>query len=179
MRKLKYLIIITMILSAFCSCSKNKEVIKMDLSPNNKSLIELSTTTYNIQELKNIISFSGTIQELSNKYPIECIRKTQVGYRVSYYGESNFASIIFDNSGKKLIEKIYKESSDKTYFDSLSTGNSIEDVKKIDPNGDYSFLYTGRNDVPKQSIHYTSDGYLITINYNENNLISNIEKELI
>ena len=49
----------------------------------------------------------------------------------------------------------------------------------IDPNGEYLFLYTGRNDTPKVSSHYTKDGYLITIEYDVSNVIISINEELI
>jgi hypothetical protein len=40
--------------------------------------------------------------------------------------------------------------------------------------GEYLFLYTGRNDMPRVSTHYTTDHYLITVSYDESNLVANI-----
>jgi len=179
MNKFKNFIIIIFLLCNLCSCSYEGNDLNMKLSSENKTLIELSTKAYEDDEITSIMSFTGSIQELNKIYPIECIRKIPVGYRVSYCGISNFISILFDNSGNKLIGNIYKISNSKSYFNNLIIGNSIEEVKRIDPNGNYVFLYTGRNDIPKQSVHYTSDGYLLTISYDENNLISNIESEYI
>ena len=64
-------------------------------------------------------------------------------------------------------------------FESLNSTKTLDDVKKIDPNGEFLFLYTGRNDVPKISTHYTKDGYIILIEYEDNNQIVDITYELI
>lgn len=151
----------------------------IELSPNDKSLEELSTKIYNESELQDIAILEDSMQELNKKYPVECVRGTLAGYRVSYVGETDLAVIIFDTSGQKIMGSIYKISKSKENFENLSKGISLESVQKIDPNGNYSFLYTGRNDTPKQSVHYTSDGYLITIDYDEQNNISNIFSEFI
>ena len=67
----------------------------------------------------------------------------------------------------------------KSDFDKLVKGQSLDEVRAIDPNGEYLFLYTGRNDAPKVSSHYTKDGYLITIEYDVSNVITSINEELI
>lgn len=174
-----FTIITLVMICTLCSCSKAADCMSVRLSPQDETLYELSTEIYDDYELKNIAEFSGTLQELNANYPIECIRKISAGYRASYCGEFNVTSIIFDASGQKIIGNVYQTSKEKIYFDDLSVGDSIEDVKEIDSAASYSFLYTGRNDTPKQSVHYTSDGYLITIEYDNNHLISDIKSELI
>lgn len=62
------------------------------------------------------------------------------------------------------------------HFESINIGESIDNVQKIDPLGDYIFLYTGRNDFPKISTHYTSDGYIIGIHYDEDYHVIKIDK---
>ena len=179
MRILKKLFVIIVLLCLLCSCAKGDENIKMQLSPQDKSLGELSTKIYDEAELTTIAWFVGSIQELDANYPIECIRKTPTGYRVSYYGKTDLTSILFDTAGQKIIGNVHKMSKSKSSFDVLSIGKSLEDVMELDSDGSYLFLYTGRNDIPKQSTHYTMDGYLITIEYDEGNFISNIKTELI
>lgn len=179
MRILKQLLVAIIILFLFCSCTRGGINLAMELSPNDKNLKELSTKIYSESELLDIVALEGSIQELNKKYPIECVREISAGYRVSYIGETNLAVIIFDVSGQKMMGNIYKISKSKEYFDNLSNGNSLESVQRIDPNGNYLFLYSGRNDIPRQSIHYTSDGYMITIDYDEQNNISDISSEFI
>ena len=93
--------------------------------------------------------------------------------------ESAATQYLFDDSGTKLLGNIYSVQLSKSDFDGLTKGQSIEEVKTIDPNGEYLFLYTGRNDTPKVSSHYTKDGYLITIEYDDFNTIISINEELI
>lgn len=179
MHRLKKLFVMIALLCLLCSCARGDEVLKIQLSPQEKSIEELSTQIYDEAELATIASFEGSIQELDANYPIECIRKNPTGYRVSYFGKTKLTSILFDNAGQKIMGSVYKMSKSKSSFDVLSVGKSLEDVMELDSDGSYLFLYTGRNDIPKQSTHYTMDGYLITIEYDEENLISSIVSELI
>ncbi len=63
----------------------------------------------------------------------------------------------------------------KADFEKLSLGQSLEDVKELDPNGFYTWTETGRNDTPKISMHDTCDGYEITIKYSDENTITNVD----
>ena len=45
-----------------------------------------------------------------------------------------------------------------------------------DPDGEYLFLYTGRND-QRYSSHYTMDGYLIIIEWSNENTVETIHIE--
>ena len=83
-------------------------------------------------------------------------------YRVSYLGDGSIAIFLFDGSGNRLLGSTYSTQLLKSDFDGLVKGQSLDEVRAIDPNGEYLFLYTGRNDTPKVSSHYTKDGYLIT-----------------
>ena len=86
---------------------------------------------------------------------------------------------MFDNSGSKVMGSIHDAIILKSDFNCLEKGQSLNDVRAVDPNGEYLFLYTGRSDTPKVSTHYTKDGWLITIEYDDSNRIINIETELI
>lgn len=79
----------------------------------------------------------------------------------------------------KILGSIYNCRKIKSDFGELKKGQTLENVQKIDPQGEYLFLYTGRNDTPKISSHYTKDGYLITIQYDDSGTIIDIAEELI
>ena len=74
MRFKKYLFLIAMAALLFLSCSCAKGG-KIEISPSDKSLVDLASTTYDTQVLSNIIGFNGSMRELNDKYPIECLRK--------------------------------------------------------------------------------------------------------
>ncbi len=95
----------------------------------------------------------------------------------SGYTESDIE--IFYKMRRKEAPLYYRDRNSKSDFNLLSIGQQLADVKMLDPKGDYIFLYTGRADIPRVSTHYTSDGYLITITYDDNNIISKIDFELI
>lgn len=74
------------------------------------------------------------------------------------------------------IEQEYLQSlPSRADFDKLSIGQSLKEVKELDPNGFYTWTETGRNDTPKISTHDTCDGYEITIQYSDDNIITNID----
>lgn len=179
MKRVFSLLGLIVILLLLCSCNKGDDNMINKVSPSDKSLMELASTTYDNSQLLEIAQYKGSITELLAQYPIECIRKDNMGYRVSYLGYGKVATLIFDNLGNMIMGNIYYAEKYKSDFSVLQKGLSLEDVKKVHPNGDYPFLYTGRNDTPKVSLHYTEDGYLIMIEYDISNTIINIEEELI
>lgn len=173
------LIAIIALIFFICACAKGGSDLKIETSPSNESLVDLASQIYDEQQLSELANFNGSMNELSTKCPIECLRKNDGIYRASYLGEESIAVLIFDDSGSKVLGKVYNIQLLKSEFDALKKGQSLDDVRSIDPNGEYLFLYTGRNDIPKTSSHYTKDGYLITIEYDTSNFITSINIELI
>ena len=181
MRLTKYYFLISIIvmLLVMCSCTKGESDLNIEISPPDKSLVDLASKMYDETELLELTKFNGSLNELNIKYPIECLREDNGIYRVSYLGDGSIAMFLFDGSGNRVLGNIYSTQLLKSDFDRLVKGRSLDEVRAIDPNGEYLFLYTGRNDTPKVSSHYTKDGYLITIEYDASNVIISINEELI
>ena len=139
----------------------------------------MASKTYDETDLSELAEFNGLLNELNTKCPIECLRKDNGVYRVSYLGDGRIAVLLFDSSGNKILGNTYRTQLLKSDFNGLAKGQSLDAVRAIDPNGEYLFLYTGRNDTPKESLHYTKDGYLITIQYDASCSIISINEELI
>ena len=139
-----------------------------DDTQQDKNIFELVSIIYDNSLLRAIETFEGTMDELNELYPIECVRKTEFdsyqAYKVSYLGEDKVVVVIFDISGNKCMSWIYNLNSLKADFENLRIGQTVADVKNVDPNGYYWFLITGTGE-PLCSDHYTRDGYLITIEY--------------
>lgn len=173
------LISIIMLLFLLCSCAKGGSDLKIEISPSDKSLIVLASKIYDKPQLSELARFNGSFDELNAQYPIECLREDNGTYRASYLGDGSIAVFLFDNYGNILWGNIYSTRLLKSDFDGLTKGQSLEEVRIIDPNGEYLFHYTGRNDTPKVSSHYTKDGYLITIEYDASNTIISINEKLI
>lgn len=181
MRLTKYysLISIIVMLLVMCSCTKGGSDLNIEISPPDKSLVDLASKIYDETELLELTKFNGSLNELNIKYPIECLREDNGMYRVSYLGDGIIAIFLFDGSGNRVLGSTYSTQLLKSDFDGLVEGRSLDEVRAIDPNGEYLFLYTGRNDTPKVSSHYTKDGYLITIEYDVSNVIISMNEELI
>lgn len=167
-----------MLLCLLCFCTKGGSELKVEISPSDTSLIDLASIAYEEAKLLEIVMFNGSLSELNIQFPIECLREDHGTYRVSYLGDGSIAMLWFDESGNKLWGRIYSAQQIKSDFDRLVIGESLKEVRMIDPKGDYLFLYTGRNDTPKVSLHCTKDGYLITIEYDASNTIISINEEL-
>lgn len=148
-------------------------------SPENKSLNDLVTKVYSAEQLSDITEVDGSINELNKLYPVECLRRYGKLYKVFFLGDGEIAIITFDDSFNKVFGEIKYLEKLKADFSVLNNGNTLKDVQAIDPNGEYLFLYTGRNDTPKVSSHYTKDGYMITVEYDSSNVIVGINEELI
>ena len=173
------LIAVIVLLILVCSCAKGGSNLKFEISPSDKSLIDLASKIYDETQLLELAKFNGSMNELNTKHPIECLRENNGTYRVSYLGDGSIAVLLFDDSGNRLLGNIYRTQLLKSDFDNLKEGQLLDEVRAIAPNGEYLFLYTGRNDTPKVSSHYTKDGYLITIEYDVSNVIKSINEELI
>lgn len=181
MRLTKYyfLIFIIVMLLVICSCTKGGSDLNIKISPPDKSLVDLASKIYDETELLELMKFNGSLNELNIKYPIECLREDNGMYRVSYLGDESVVIFLFDGSGNRLFGSTYSTQLLKSDFDKLVKGQSLDKVRAIDPNGEYLFIYTGRNDTPKVSSHYTKDGYLITIEYDVSNVITSMNEKLI
>lgn len=172
---------IFLVLSLFIlfACSEGDAKMEVEISPTNKNIIELSSQIYNKEQLMDIVAHEGSLKELSVQYPVECIRQIQGYYRIAYLGNDMVAILMFNQAGDRVLANTHILGSLKCDFSNLKVGNSLSDAQIIDPNGEYLFLYTGRNDIPRTSSHYTKDGYLITIEYDLSNTITSIREELI
>lgn len=160
---------------------KEKENMTIKVSPENLTVFELVTTKYDDEQLLKMSEFRGSINELNSVYPIECMRHIEKGslYRVSYVGDSKVLTIWFNDDGELQMIKTSLLSPSKAQFDELTIGQSFDDVYQIDPAAEYVFLNTGRTDFPKASSHYSSDGWLIHISYDDQLQITSIISELI
>ena len=168
MRSAKYYFaaIVLIMLLVICSCTAGGTDLNIEISQPDKSLVDLASKTYDEADLSELAEFNGLLNELNTKCPIECLRKDN-------------GVLLFDSSGNKILGNTYRTQLLKSDFNGLAKGQSLDAVRAIDPNGEYLFLYTGRNDTPKESLHYTKDGYLITIQYDASCSIISINEELI
>ncbi len=154
-------------------CARDKED---NISDPNKNIVDLITTNYLNEQLDKINTYDGTINQLNSEFPIQCLRTVKSEYQAVYRGDQKLLIIVFGLNGDKVLSKIYNVSKISSIFDGLTAENTLDEIQKLDPLSDYTFLYTGRNDIACVSYYCTYDGYMIQISYNDNNAITAIEK---
>ncbi len=179
MKYIKYFSLFLILLCVLSSCGKGENDLKGKICSPDKNITELVSKKYSTSQLLAIAQLEVTMDEINKQYPIECLRKIGNTYRVSYLGDDSVAVIYFDSSENKILGKVYNLYLAKADFNELAAGQSLENVQKIDPHGEYLFLYTGSNDAPKASKHYTKDGYLISVEYDDENTILSVTTSLI
>ena len=177
MKRYRFFAFVFMFFTLMVSCSAQGGESNMQISPIDKNAFGLISTVYTADQLNDIVSFTGSIHELNNLYKIECIRETSYGYRIMYRSDTQIAEVWVQNE-RITGGWIYNISENCVAFNAITVGQTIDDVKEIDPYGSYLFLYSGRGE-PRESRHYTLDGFLIIIEYDEQYRVSNIQTALI
>lgn len=134
---------------------------------------------YSNVELADIYSFKGTLSELNQKYPVECMRETERMKTAVYLSDNSIVFVYFDlNGNQSAISNKYGLQHTSAEFRAIPIGKKLADVMEFDPDGSYLFLYTGMNLSP-HSTHCTKDGYLVTITYDEQNTVTGIYIQMI
>lgn len=169
--RLMYLttILIMVICCSACSNGNNYKT-----NANNESLeTEVTSDMSTDDKLREIIKYEGSMDELLALYPTDYYSEFDNFYRVVYYGDYSVAVVVYDLEGNSF-KRIYDINQTKDIYEDLEIGDSLDIVQDLDPKGDYSFLFAGRNDIPRVSTHYTVDKYVVVISYDMNNLITDI-----
>lgn len=179
MKHIKYFLLSVLLLCVLSSCGKGESNLKEKICSPDKNINELVSRKYSNSQLLTIAQLEVTMEGLDKQYPIECLKEIENFYRVSYLGNDSVSVIYFDSSENKLFGRVYGLYLEKDDFIGLTAGQSLESVQKIDPHGEYLFLYTGSDNAPRVSTHYTKDGYIITVNYDDENTISSVTTDLI
>ena len=191
-RKIKIIPLLLAVLCLLCSCGKKENEpfdIEKCVSPN-ININRMFLKKYSQDEIEKLYDFmfhfEGTIEELNKEYPIKCVRKYEnddiyygTYYAIYYLGKQSICQVLYFKDIDELDIWYYKLSCPKQNFEKFKVGTHLDEVMETDPDGDYAFLYTGVNDAPKTSQHYTKDGYLITIDYDDDCKITKINEELI
>ena len=191
-RKIKIIPLLLAVLCFLCSCGKKENEpfdIEKCVSPN-ININRMFLKKYSQDEIKElydfVFHFEGTIEELNEEYPIKCVRKYVDNeyygtyYRISYLGEKSIGQVWYcADTEEEFHVWWYNYSCPKRNFKKFKVGTHLDEVMETDPDCCYLFLYTGLTDAPKTSEHYTKDGYLITIYYDDDCKITKINEELI
>ena len=171
----KIVILCIVILMLLTACAREGAQV----SEEDKSINELLTTIYSNTQLEEMDRLDLTLEEMHAKYPIQCLREKSNRYRASYRSESDVLIIYFDLEGKKTFSLKWpfsKRTSSELL--ELEVGAYVYDIMEFDENGDYIFLYSGSTKI-KISSHFTLDGYLIELTFDDDYKLKSIYSVLI
>lgn len=89
---------------------------------------------------------------------------------------------VLSGCNKKYETDIFYDISDgseKYTLNELDNLYPIDDVQKFDKNGIFMFLYASYTGTPKISSHYTTDGYMVNVHYNDDYCVEKVDYRLI
>jgi len=152
----------------------------VQVSDEDKSINDLLTTIYSNTQLEEMDDLDLPLEEMHKKYPIQCLRENSNKYRVSYRSESDILVISFDlvDGRKRFSLKWPFSKRTSSELLELEVGAYVYDIMEFDENGDYYFLSAGDSKT-KISTHYTLDGYLIELTFDDDYKLKSIHCALI
>lgn len=93
------------------------------------------------------------------------INRTDLGLTIdTFFKDQQTGSVMMNFSNEAILKQL----------SNLNVGNTLEDVRQIDKQGNYPFVYAGSSSFPQESYHFC-DEYGLVINY-ENNVIVSVSK---
>lgn len=183
MRKIILTIIaILYILSILCSC--NEASLKEDNLMNTKmQYVEQDYLFIDFDENNNLYSykeflenFTGELSPIIDKYNLSKYKSIGDMHYTMIKTDEGWILICFGNDINECSYKLVNFSSNISEYDmnKIIKGDTINDVKNIDPNGDYEFQSHSWSEYPQISYHFI-DEYCYMIEYIDN-VINTIKK---
>ena len=178
------LVVIVFFSVYLCSCN-NGEVQtssinngELKISPEDKSLFELATMMYTDAELEEIRDFEGDLEELHQKYKIECLRETPsgTGYQVAYLGKTKVLLLYFTQESDYILKELITISSHslEDFRNAITVGQPWSDVMGFDPAG--YFYSIGATVI---STHITRDGYIFKVAGRDDEIDQNMNDSVV
>ncbi len=171
--------------ACLCGCQQEEKVknFPVALSKTDRSALELCEVYYTDEELDAIYDCAaeeGTASHLNDSYEIDCLRRDEEGCHVIYTGQKKVLVLYFDQQGKWIEQEkkacLIKMLGTAADLKKVKVGSDISVVQKADKNAFYPFLENA--DLPRVSRHYSEDGYVTVIAYDDSNAVVSIDREI-
>lgn len=133
-----------------------------------------STIYYTNEQLQEIADYDGTREEIMDQYDGGCFSQGAIQNILTYTNEdcSSVLALFLRKSGQKEFGIIFNPLHPKATYEALEVGTSKDTIKKLDPTGGYQDnLPSGKS----YSYHFTTDGFYISIEYDNNGLLCNMD----
>ena len=163
------LAVLFLALIAYAAISGNRSKVRLKYTPG-------PYTDAQVNELFHQTTNDLTLPELESVRDVQYLDKDVSRKTVVVTGDSKVVLFNFLEDGTLESKDVRDISPASVTFDALSEADPISKVMEIDPKADFGFMYSGRNDVPRHTYHYTTDGYCVEISYDSNNNIIEVVK---
>ena len=166
------------------ACDGTEPHFPVALSDTTRSALELNTGGFkdaDLEKMYDMMRDGSTVSGLNDKYKIACLRKTDDGYQVIYWGYRKVLVLCFDNEGKWIeadrLHSIRSLIASRVKLDALKAGDNVLKVQQADPLCYYPFL-VDQDSTELQTDHYTEDGYHARILYDKDFNITSVTIDL-
>ena len=118
--------------------------------------------------LQSIESSVCNLEDLETEYL--CTKKIESAHLTTlmYFGDIYALEIQFNQSGERINTWHRSYCENEQLIDCIDVGMDLDTIMTMDPRGDYSFLYTGRNDTPRISVHCFKNLSVLLVRYDSN-----------
>lgn len=117
-----------------------------------------------------------SLTQFTDRFPSQPILKQFDCYYtiMSVGGHSEFVSFLSDQSFNLHINLDFSKGINGSAMREICKGDSFDRIKQIDPNGAYTFLYTGYSQPTKFSYHYVKGDGLYQVFYDEDYIVTGV-----
>lgn len=143
---------------------------QFQVSPEGLTLDELGCPRYSTDELQTIAAFGGTIKELHDLFPMQCIRACGEGYRAVYRGSGQIAVIVFDGELNYISKDLYPLCYTKEFISEIGPGCTVDMLKEIAPMAVFGDDFVDL---------YTTDGYWFHFALDKSGVVTTVSTEII
>lgn len=168
------------VFAIFLTCIDKEEPVMLFLDEN-ENAFNHAVEAGNYSDLVKLLSKNPDAYQLNEQIGFTYVKGTSYGYRTTVKTNTGYVIIHFysDNS---LMSYQSIALSNQTALDEmlqLEVGMNVTEVRSIDPNANYNFLFSGSSQLSKISFHYFPDGNVFELYYNEHLELSEIRNYII
>ena len=176
MKRITLAVILIAVMLCFNSCANdNKQTL--DIVESDVSSLGLIKNEYKYSSVSKFLDKKPSIDQLNKKYKNGFYKRLSNLYYTVIGTEEGPIIVYFDtdmsfNNWEKIS---FSEDSACESLKNVNKGSSVEEVRKLDPNGSYPFLYSSWTEYPKVSYHIFENGMVYLIHYDSSSKVLGIE----
>ncbi len=174
MRKF-FIIIICIVMISTISCEKRKEYAVKKVNQDMIIYNQLEKT-YDYNEILNYLENNKNMKDFYEEYNVEYYKIVMEMYYTVL--KTNVGIVIITFNMQEIYNEIhcvvFSNESCEDSIENIRTGITLDEVRAIDPNGNYVSMLHNWTGYPQISYHYFNNGKCFAIKYN-NNVVEKIE----